>query len=53
MKKTENHTKTPIDVEVIPEQESAWLEKIADITVKLQEKRKSLQDGKILRGGSP
>ncbi len=53
MKKVENHTKTPIDVEVIPEQESAWLEKIADITVKLQEKRKSLQDGKILRGVHP
>lgn len=53
MKKAENHTKTPIDVEVIPEQESAWREEIANITVKLQEKRKSLQDGKVLRGVHP
>ena len=53
MKKAENHTKTPIDVEVIPEQESAWREEIAAITVKLQGKRKSLQGGKVLRGVHP
>ena len=53
MKKTEKPTKTPIDVEEIPEGESAWREEIASITMKFQEKRKSLQDGEVLRGAHP
>jgi catalase len=46
-------TKTPIDVEEVPEQEAAWRNEIAALTVELQEKRKSLQDGEVLRGVHP
>ena len=53
MKKTEKNTKTPIDVEEVPEQEAAWRNEIAAITVQLQEKRKSGQEGKVLRGVHP
>ncbi len=54
MKKAEkNETKTPIDVEEVPEQEAAWRNEIAVLTVKLQEKRKSLQNGEVLRGVHP
>ena len=53
MKKTGKKTKTPTDVEEVPEQEATWRNEIAAITVKLQEKRKSLQDGAVLRGVHP
>ena len=53
MKKTGKKTKTPIDVEEVPEQEAAWRNEIAAITVKLQERRKSLQNGEVLRGVHP
>ncbi len=36
--------------ERIPDQEEAWREDIAALTVKLQDKRKSLQEGEVLRG---
>ena len=53
MKKTGKMRKPPIDVEEVPEQEAAWRNEIAAITVKLQEKRKSLQNGEVLRGVHP
>lgn len=53
MKKTKYYTNNPTDVEEIPEQESAWRSEIAAITVKLQEMRKSLQNGEVLRGVHP
>ena len=37
-------------VEVIPEQEAEWIAEIAALTVKLQVKRKSAQNGEVLRG---
>lgn len=43
----------PIDVEVIPELESRWIAEIAAITVKLQDKRKSIQNDQVLRGVHP
>ena len=43
----------PIDVERIPEMEVTWREEITALTVKLQEKRKVLQDGEVLRGVHP
>lgn len=44
-----------VDVEVVPEQEAAWRDEIAAITVELQKKRKllPLQDGEVLRGVHP
>ncbi len=42
-----------IDVEVIPELESRWIAEIAAITVKLQDKRKSIQHDQVLRGVHP
>ncbi len=53
MKKSGKKTKTPVDVEVVPEQEAAWRDEIAAITVELQKKRKSLQAGEVLRGVHP
>ena len=49
-KKARGAAKTPIDVEVVPKHEAAWREEIADITVELQNKRKSLplQNGEVL-----
>ncbi len=52
-KKAKGAAKTPIDVEVVPKQEAAWREEIADITVELQNKRKSLQNDEVLRGVHP
>ena len=53
MKKTKKRAKTLIDVEEIPEQETAWRNEIASIAVNLQEKRKSLQNGEVMRGVHP
>ena len=53
MKRPEKDMKSPIDVEEVPEQEAAGRKEIADITVKLQEKRKSGQNGEVLRGVHP
>ncbi|WP_377192792.1 hypothetical protein [Ruegeria meonggei] len=39
--------------ECIPDEEGAWRNEIAALTVKLQEKRKSLQNGQVLRGVHP
>ena len=50
---TEKKTKTPIDVEVVPEHEAAMIDEVAALTVKLQEKRRSLQNGEVLRGVHP
>ncbi|MFK7763135.1 MAG: hypothetical protein AB8B62_07740 [Roseobacter sp.] len=44
---------SPIDFEVVPEQEEAWRDEITAMTVQLQEKRKPLQDGEVLRGVHP
>ncbi len=52
-KKAKGKAKTPIDVEVVPEQEAAWREEIANITVELQNKRKSIQNDEVLRGVHP
>ena len=46
-------TKTPIDVEKVPEKEAEWRNETAALTVKLQEKRKALQKGAVLRGVHP
>lgn len=51
-----NHTDgpaTPETFEVIPDQEEAWRQEISAMTVKLQEKRKGLQDDEVLRGVHP
>ena len=53
MKKSGKESKTPIDFEKVPEQEAAWRNEIAALTVKLQEKRKSLQNDEVLRGVHP
>lgn len=42
-----------VDFEVVPEQEEAWRDEITAMTIKLQDKRKSLQDGEVLRGVHP
>ena len=46
-------TKTPIDVEVVPEQEPADRTETANLTRELQNKRKPLQKNKLLRGVHP
>ena len=46
-------TETPIDVEVVPKGEPAMIDDIAALTVKLQNKRTSLQNGEVLRGVHP
>jgi catalase len=53
MKKAKQRGKRPVDVEEVPEQEAAWRKEIATLTVKLQEKRRALQNDQILRGVHP
>lgn len=43
----------PLTFEVVPEQEEQWRKEITAMTVKLQEKRKALQNGEVLRGVHP
>ena len=43
----------PIVVEVVPDREDEMISEIADLTVKLQEKRGPLQGGEIFRGVHP
>lgn len=50
IKENRKTMKSPINVEVVPEQEPAWRNEIAAITTKLQRKRTSLQNGEVLRG---
>ena len=52
-KKARGKAKKPIEVEVVPEQEAAWRDEIANITVELQNKRKSIQSDEVLRGVHP
>ncbi len=44
---------SPINVEIVPEQEPAWRAEIAAITVELQTRRQSLQNGDTFRGVHP
>jgi hypothetical protein len=46
-------TQKPLNFERIPEQEEAWRKEITALTIQLQDKRKALQDGEILRGVHP
>ncbi len=49
----ELRNRTAIDVEVIPDHEAAWIAEVAAITTKLQDKRRPIQDGEVLRGVHP
>jgi hypothetical protein len=49
---SDHSTITP-SFERIPDEEEMWREEIAALTVKLQDKRKSLQNGEVLRGVHP
>lgn len=46
-------TISPIAVEMVPDREDEMISEIADLTVKLQEKRRPRQDGEIFRGVHP
>ncbi|NVO58255.1 hypothetical protein HW561_20935 [Rhodobacteraceae bacterium B1Z28] len=53
MAQASNSSSTSPNFERIPDEEDAWRNEIAALTVKLQEKRKSLQNGEVLRGVHP
>lgn len=44
---------TPTSFERIPDEEEMWREEITVLTVKLQDKRKAIQNGEVLRGVHP
>lgn len=53
MARASDHSSSSPAFERIPDQEDTWRDEIAALTVKLQDKRKALQNGEVLRGVHP